>query len=111
MDLGNAPHMPPTTPHPPIRFQGVIKVLYKAIEGLACRQTCGVEVCVAFQVPDVAPARAGHEVTQQQVDGVLLLCVRVGVGIQAAQGRHEVTALGGRLPVATLALEEGRVRL
>lgn len=51
----------------------------------------------------------GHKVAQEQVDGVLLLCISVGVAVEAADGGEQVLVLGGRLPVPPLPLEEGGV--
>lgn len=47
-----------------------------------------------------------HKVAQEQVNGILLLRISVGVAVETADGRDEVSALGGSLPVAPLALEK-----
>ncbi len=41
----------------------------------------------------------------------LLVCISVGVAVEAFDGGVQVTRLGGRLPVAALPLKEGGVRL
>jgi hypothetical protein len=42
-----------------------------------------VQVVVVCQLPQWRCAGAGHVVAQEQVDGVLLLCIRVGVAVEA----------------------------
>ena len=62
---------------------------------------------VGVQFPQRSMAMLGHKVAQEQVDGILLLSICVGVAIEAADGGHEVPGLGGGLPVTPLPLEKG----
>ena len=71
-----------------------------------CVHTSMQEV-VRVQLPQRSMAVVRHKVAQEQVDGVLLLCIRVGIAVEAADGCHEIPGLGGRLPVPSLPLEEG----
>ena len=64
---------------------------------------------VRVQLPQRSMTMVRHKVAQEQVDGILLLCIRVGVAVEAADGRHEIPGLGGSLPVPSLPLEEGGV--
>ena len=52
-----------------------------------------VQVRVCLQLPQLWAAGAWHEVAEEQVDGVLLVSVGVGVAVEAADGGHQV--LGG----------------
>lgn len=71
----------------------------------------GVQVVVGVQQPDGGLAGHGHVVAQEQVHGVLLLRVGVGVVVEAPKAGELVHEAGGQLPVAALALEDGRVGL
>ena len=70
--------------------------------------TCMQKV-VGVQLPKCSVAMLRYKVAQKQVDGVLLLSVRVGIAVEAADGGHEVPGLRCGLPVAPLPLKEGRV--
>jgi len=60
--------------------------------------------------PPPTHPREAH-LPQEQVDRVLLLRVRVGVGVEPLYGGEHVPGLGGGLGPALAALEERRVRL
>ncbi len=62
---------------------------------------------VRVQLPQRSVTVMRHKVAQEQVDGVLLLCICVGIAVEAADGCHEIPGLGGRLPVPSLPLEKG----
>ncbi len=64
---------------------------------------------VGIKLPQSSMAVLGHKVAQEQVDGVLLLCICVGIAVETANGSHEVSGLCGSLPVPSLPLEEGGV--
>ena len=62
---------------------------------------------VRVQLPQSSMTVLGHKVAQEEIYGVLLLSICVGIAIEAADGGHEVPGLGGSLPVPPLPLEEG----
>mmetsp|Transcript_15451 Transcript_15451/g.46622 ORF Transcript_15451/g.46622 Transcript_15451/m.46622 type:complete len:222 (-) Transcript_15451:371-1036(-) len=70
-----------------------------------------VEVVIVVQLPQRRASGFRHKIPEEQVDGCLLVRIRVGVGVKTADGCHQIAALGGRLPVPSLALKERRVRL
>ena len=75
----------------------------------AVRVHTSMQEVVRIQLPQRSMTMVRHKVAQEQVDGVLLLCIRVCVAVEAADGSHEIPGLGGCLPVPSLPLEEGGV--
>lgn len=46
---------------------------------------------VRVQLPQRSMAMLGDKVAQKQVDSILLLGIRVGIAVEAADGRHEIS--------------------
>ena len=69
-----------------------------------------MQVAVGVELPQVGPVPGGQEVAQDQVDGVLLLRVRVAVGHEALEAGQLVLQPAEGLPVAALLVKLPRVR-
>ena len=62
---------------------------------------------VRVQLPQGSMPMLRHKVAQEEVDGVLLLCISVRIAVEATDGGHEIPGLSCCLPVPSLPLEEG----
>lgn len=69
-----------------------------------------VQVVVGVEIPDGWQVRRWHKVAQEEVEGVLLLCIGVSVAVKAAKGCQLVPNGSSILPVTALALENRAVR-
>ena len=55
-----------------------------------------VEVVIRLELPQLWAAGMGHVVPQEEVDGVLLVRVSVGVAVEPPYGGHQILREGGK---------------
>jgi hypothetical protein len=71
----------------------------------------GMQEAVRLKLPHGGFPGLGDKMAQEEVHGMLLLCVRHGIAVEAADRGHEVARLHCCVPVAPLLVEELAVSL